>query len=184
MTPYNRHELWVYQINNDSQSKKQLPKLFDLSSIFIVGLRLSIYFSKNIYYKESKESRETSFKLNKKDKTRLVHKLWCWTPVRPPVWKFLVEVPCNDKKYCSKCFVGPYKALNIFRGKILFERKTFISVVYFSFSWKCPWRAEFNSAELVSCIIQVSGVITLQKPEVVGSNPVVDQIFHVFSDTR
>ena len=42
-----------------------------------------------------------------------------------------------------------------------------------------------KSAEwLVSCKIDVSSVSAVRKPEVVGSNPAIDRIFNVFSETR
>ena len=73
----------------------------------------------------------------------------------------------------------------IFRRKS-FGRKIFNSVVgvFYSFSWKCPWRAECKPAKLVSRKIQVSSVTAVRKPEVVGSNPAIDHILYVFLETR
>ena len=55
----------------------------------------------------------------------------------------------------------------------------------FSFYWKCPWRAEFKSAEsLLSSIRQVSGFTAFGKPELVNSNTAVGHNFYILSDTR
>ena len=60
-----------------------------------------------------------------------------------------------------------------FQSKKL-ERKIasqFSCRVFLSFSWNCPWRAEFKSPEsLVCCIKHVSGFTAVGKPQVVGSN--------------
>ena len=65
-----------------------------------------------------------------------------------------------------------FPSKNFFRK----ENIQFSSQRYFSFSWNCPWRAEFKSAELMSCIIHVSGVTAVQIPDVAGSNPAIDHI--------
>ena len=68
---------------------------------------------------------------------------------------------------------------NYFPPKNFFRKENiqFSSRRFSSFSWNCPWRAEFKSAELVSWIIQVSAVTTVRTPEEAGSNSAVDQIF-------
>ena len=46
-------------------------------------------------------------------------------------------------------------------------------------------RRALQSAEsLVSCIIHVSGFTVVYNPDVKGSNPAVDRVFHVFLHTR
>ena len=65
-----------------------------------------------------------------------------------------------------------------FLSKIFFERKLLNSVftVYFLFP-DIDHDADFKSAEFVSCIIHVSGVTAIQKPEVARSSAAIDHIF-------
>ena len=66
--------------------------------------------------------------------------------------------------------------------------KTFNSVVgiFFPFPKNAQDAQTLNlqSCLLMYCIIHVLGVTAIRKPEVEGSNPVIDHMFYVFWDTR
>ena len=89
------------------------------------------------------------------------------------------------------CFMQPYFSKNllfiIFSRKKNFERKIFILVVGVLFLFlklSMTRRIHKSAVSLVSCVIQVSVVIVVQKLAVAGSNPAIDHIFYVFLENR
>ena len=99
-------------------------------------------------------------------------------------WVIADKIRINADQRCKSLGQHNFVEDYYFPLKFFFEKYSIQFSAFFSFSWNCPWRAEFRSAELVSCIIYVSAVIAVRTPEVAGSNLANDHIFYVFLDTR